>query len=168
MSISVDTKLVGINDAIRSLNKIEPGLRKQFAADATVIARPAIEEAQRRYVYIGWGLTNVHGVSRQWTSKNRKLFPFKVTKAQKGVKIRLDSDRRRVASILLEQRDPATAILETAGRKTDNALGRALGSIKAGTSRVLGPALFSNKRQVTEQMNAASLKVIRRVEKELR
>lgn len=168
MSVSVNTQLLGINDAIRALNKIEPGLRKQFTADATVIARPAIEEAQRRYNDKGWGLTAVHGVSQNWTSKNRKLFPYKATKSRNGVKIRLNSDRKKVAVILIEQRDPATAILETAGRKTNNSLGRALGNVQKGTSRVLGPALFSRKRQVTEQMAAASLKVIHRVEKELR
>ena len=30
MSVDMNMTVVGVNDAIRSLNKIEPGLRKQF------------------------------------------------------------------------------------------------------------------------------------------
>ena len=37
--MTVDTRITvaGIDDAIRALNKIEPGLRKEFAAEAPII-----------------------------------------------------------------------------------------------------------------------------------
>jgi hypothetical protein len=69
--------------------------------------------------------------------------------------------------ILIEQRDAGTAILESAGRKTTNALGTALGFIKPTTSRVLGPAVYSKKNEVTGEMEKAMLEVVRRVQKEL-
>ena len=165
--MSASIEVLGINDAIRALNKIEPGLRKQFAADATEIAKPAIEEAQRRYAALDWGMARLRGVSYAWTSNGRKLFPYNVAKASRGLKVRLDADRRRTATILLEQRDPATAILESAGRANRNALGDALGPLRPGHTRVLGPALFSRKSQVTSAMEEASLKVVRRVQSEL-
>ena len=168
MSGSYNVEIVGINEAIRSLNKIEPGLRKQFAADATQIAQPAIREAQRRYEIIGWGISRISGVSRSWTTNGRKVLPFNLSKARNGVKIRLDADRRRTATILLEQRDAGTAILESAGRANQNPLGDALGSIRPGTTRVLGPALYSKKGEVENAMREASLKVVQRVESELR
>lgn len=161
-------EVVGINDAIRSLNKIEPGLRKEFAAEATRIAQPAIEEAQRRYSTVGWGDSRIHGLSRKWTDSNgRKLFPWSIPKARNGVKVRLDADRRRTATILLEQRDAATAILESAGRATANPLGMALGSLRPGHTRILAPSLFSKRNQIESEMQKASLKVIDRVQKEL-
>ena len=167
MPVSTKTEIVGAKEAIRSLNKIEPGLRKQFAADATRIAQPAISEAQRRYQSVGWGSTKVRGVSQNWQQNGRKLLPWNPAKAARSVKIRLEGDRRKTAVILIEQRDPGTAILESAGRKTDNALGIALGFIKPTTTRILGPALYSRRREVTDGLEKAMLEVTNRVQKDL-
>ena len=170
MPATVRTELVGAKEAVRALNKIEPGLRKQFAQEATQIAQPAIREAQRRYQAVGWGATRVHGVGRAWAgpaAKGRKLLPYRPNKAANGVKIRLQGDRRKTAVIVLEQRDGGTAVLEAAGRKTDNALGTALGFLKPTTTRVLGPSLYSKRKEVTREMDQAMRKVIARVQKEL-
>jgi hypothetical protein len=158
-------EIVGAKDAIRSLNKLEPGLRKQFAADATRIAQPAISKAQRRYSSIGVPLS---GMTRNWASNGRKIFPYNVSKASRGVKIKLQGDRRVTSVILIEQRDAATAVWESAGRKTDNRLGNALGFIKPNTSRVLGPSVFSRRDEISGEMEKAILEVTRRVEKELK
>jgi hypothetical protein len=162
------TELVGAKEAVRSLNKIEPGLRKQFAAEATSIAQPAISEAQRRYSAVGWGSTQVKGLSRRWNDGGRPIFPWDSKKASNFVKIRLESDRRRTAVILIEQRNAGTAILEAAGRKNANPLGDALGFIKPRTSRILGPALFSKRAEVTSQMEKAMLTAINKVQRELK
>ena len=58
MTATSNIEIAGIKDAIRSLNKIEPGLRKEFQQEAARIAQPAIEEAQRGYV----GVIVRHGV----------------------------------------------------------------------------------------------------------
>jgi hypothetical protein len=158
-------EIVGAKDAIRSLNKLEPGLRKQFAANATRIAQPAISEAQRRYSSVGVPLS---GMTRNWASNGRKIFPYNVSKASRGVKIKLQGDRRVTSVILIEQRDAATAVWESAGRKTTNALGNALGFIKPNTSRVLGPSVFSRRDEISGEMEKAILEVTRRVEKELK
>jgi hypothetical protein len=162
------TELVGAKEAVRSLNKIEPGLRKEFAAEATRIAQPVITEAQRRYRSVGWGFTRVRGVSGRWSDKGRQLFPWDSNKAANSVKIKLEGDRRRTAVIVLEQRDAATAVLESAGRATSNSLGDALGFIKPSTSRILGPALFSKRAQVSDQMEKAMLTAITKVQRELK
>jgi hypothetical protein len=158
-------EIVGAKEAVRSLNKLEPGLRKQFAADATRIAQPAISEAQRRYNSIGVPLS---GMTRNWASNGRKIFPYNVSKASRGVKVKLQGDRRVTSVILIEQRDAATAVWESAGRKTTNALGDALGFIKPNTSRVLGPSVFSRRNEISGEMEKAILEVTRRVEKELK
>jgi hypothetical protein len=165
MPVSAKMQIVGAKEAVRSLNKLEPGLRKQFAADATRIAQPAISEAQRRYSSIGVPLS---GMTRNWASNGRKIFPYNVSKASRGVKIKLQGDRRVTSVILIEQRDAATAVWESAGRKTENALGNALGFIKPNTSRVLGPSVFSRRNEISGEMEKAILEVTRRVEKELK
>jgi hypothetical protein len=167
MPVGFRTELIGAKEAVRSLNKLEPGLRKEFAAEATRIAQPAITEAQREYSRIGVPLS---GMSRNWSDSRtgRKIFPYNPSKASRGVKIKLQGDRRVTSVILIEQRDAATAVWETAGRKTDNRLGNALGFIKPSTSRVLGPALFRRRNQVQSEMESAMLNVVRRVERELK
>ena len=168
MPTSVKTEVLGAKEAIRSLNKIEPGLRRQFAQDATRIAQPAISEAQRRYQSVGWGETQVRGVSKQWTQGGRQLLPWSPARASRSVKVRLEGDRRKTAVILIEQRDAGTAILESAGRATQNALGTALGFIKPTTTRILGPALYSKRTEVTGKLEEAMVEVVNRVQKELR
>ena len=59
MSADLNIEVVGVKQAIRSLNKIEPGLRKQFQAEVTQIAQPAIVEAQRRYTGLGVPLSGI-------------------------------------------------------------------------------------------------------------
>lgn len=157
--------VVGAKEAVRSLNKIEPGLRKQFAAEATQIAQPAISEAQNRYANIGVPLS---GMTRAWAVNGRALFPYNVAKAQRSVKVKVEGDRRRTAVILLEQRDAGTAIFESAGRKTVNPLGTALGPLRPNHTRVLGPALFKVKDQVSREMERAVLAVVNRVNRELK
>jgi hypothetical protein len=165
MPVSAKVEIVGAKDAIRSLNKIEPGLRKEFAAEATRIAQPAIVEAQGTYQRIGMPLS---GMSRNWTAGNRKIFPYEVAKAVRGVKVKLQGDRRVTSVILIEQRDVATAVWETAGRANPNRLGDQLGQLSPGRSRVLGPALFRKRAEVQGEMEQAMLNVVRRVEKELK
>ena len=167
MPASFSTQVVGARDAVRALNKIEPGLRKQFAAEATRIAQPGISEAQNRYRSVGWGYTKVRGVSRPWAQNGRTLLPWSSNKAARNVKIKLQSDRKKMAVILIQQNDAGTAILESAGRKTTNGLGEALGFIKPTTSRVLGPSVYSKKREITGQMEKAMLRVIARTQREL-
>jgi hypothetical protein len=160
-------EIVGAKDAIRSLNKIEPGLRKEFAAEATRIAQPAIQEAQSQYSRIGVPLSGMEG---NWTDSrtSRKIFPYNVAKALRGVKVKLQGDRRVTSVILIEQRDVATAVWETAGRKTPNRLGDQLGQLEPNRSRVLGPALFRKRNEVQGEMETAMLNVVRRVEREMK
>jgi hypothetical protein len=165
MTVSMNTTVVGINDAIRSLNKIEPGLRKQFGQEVADIAQPAIVEAQNRYRRAAWGTENVHGVSRRW---ERGKLPYSTEQAAKGVRTRLDTDRRRLATILIVQANPAAAVLETAGRKNPQPLGYALGAVSPGRTRIIGPAVYSKRREIEGRMGEAVRRVIIRVDRDFR
>ena len=166
MTATIKTDLVGVREAVASLNKIEPGLRKQFAAELNQIAAPAIQAAQSRYSALGVPLS---GMSRQWSNNGRKLFPFDPSKAAKGVKVKLDTRRNATGVIVIQQGDPAAAIFETAGRRNSNTLATNLGNTPAqGRTRLFGPAVYSKIRQVTAEIERAALRVINQVDRALK
>ena len=163
MTVNTSCEVVGVRDAIRALNKVEPGLRKQFTNDAKEIAAPAIQHVQESYVQVP-----LSGMNRAWATNGRKVFPFSLDKARRGVKLKVDARREAVAVIQIQQTDPGTAIFETAGRRQPNPLGNALGSLRAGHTRILGPAVWRRRRQVEDAMRRLALKAVETVNKELR
>jgi hypothetical protein len=162
MPYKADMELVGLRDAIRSLNKIEPGLRKQFVADARRIAQPAVDNVRRGYTKVP-----LSGMSRKWSQNGRQLFPFTVAKAQRGVQVKVDTDRRTNNTISIVQKDQAAAIFETAGRRTDNSLERSLGQLAPGRTRIIGPAVYRARPEFEDELRRSILAVLKRVEKEL-
>ena len=162
MPYNADLEIVGLRDAIRSLNKIEPGLRKQFVADARRIAQPAVDNVRRSYVKVP-----LSGMARKWSQDGRQLFPFTVAKAQRGVQVKVDTDRRSDNTISIVQKDQAAAIFETAGRRNANSLERSLGELSPGRTRIIGPAVYRAKPQFESELKQSIQKVLKRVQKEL-
>lgn len=163
MAFSADLDLVGVRETIRALNKVEPGLRKQFVAEARQIAKPAIERVQRDYVEVP-----LSGMAYNWSDKNgRKLFPFSVSKARSGVQLKVDTDRRATAIISIIQRNQAAAIFETAGRRNPNPLERSLGALRPGRTRILGPAVYRSRGLMEREMLKAIKRAMAQVQKEL-
>lgn len=162
MTVNTSIEMTGLKEAIRSLNKIEPGLRKEFTAQATRIAQPAILEAQR-----GYQREYLSGMARKWTQNGKKIFPFSVARAVSGVKLKVDASREATSLIYITQTNVAAAVFEAAGRANQNRLGDSLGQLRPGTTRVLGPAVFRKRGEIEREMQSASQAVINRVEKEL-
>ena len=162
MTVNTSIEMTGLKEAIRSLNKIEPGLRKEFTAQATRIAQPAIQEAQR-----GYQREYLSGMARKWTQNGKKIFPFSVARAVSGVKLKVDASREATSLIYITQTNVAAAVFEAAGRANQNRLGDSLGQLRPGTTRVLGPAVFRKRGEIEKEMQSASQAVINRVEKEL-
>jgi hypothetical protein len=112
MPVSATVQIVGVKQAINSLRKIDPQLQKDFKAEATAIAQPAINAAKVAYTQVP--LSNM---KYRWNDRGRKVFPFTVSGAQAGVKMRFDTRRNAVGVILIQQKNQAAAIFEGAGRK---------------------------------------------------
>lgn len=169
MTATIKTDLVGVRQAVASLNKIEPGLRKQFAAELNQIAAPAINEAKARYASAGLPLT---GMAKTWSFSYRTLFPYDPSKAAKGVKVKLDTRRNATSVINIVQTDVAANIFETAGRKTNSTFSDNLSTIfgtlpRKGRTRIFGPSVYSRIREVTKEIERATLQVINRVNRDL-
>lgn len=164
MTVNTTVEMTGLKEAIRSLNKIEPGLRKEFVAQATRIAQPAIDEVKR-----GYQREYLSGMARNWQQSGNKKFPFSIARAVSGVKLKVDASREATSLIYIQQGNAGAAIWESAGRKTSNSLGNNLGSIPAPNhTRNLGPAVFRKRREIEREMQSASQAVINRVEKEFK
>jgi hypothetical protein len=158
MSASVTIQVVGVKDTINALKKIDPQLQKDFRIKANELAQPAINAAKDVYTQVP-----LSGMAYKWSSRGRQVFPFKVDKAKSGVKLRIDTRRNAVGVILIEQKDPATAIFETAGRANENKLGNQLGFVGPGRTRLIGPAVYKARRGVETEMEKMILDTARTV-----
>ena len=162
MPVSTTIQVVGVKDTINALRKIDPQLQKDFKAQATQIAEPAISAGRAVYTQVP-----LSGMAYNWTSTGRKVFPFTVSKAVKGVRMRFDTRRNAVGVILIEQKDPAAAIFETAGRANANRLSNNLEPVTAGRTRLIGPAVYKARRKIEREMQAMILDTIRTVQKDI-
>ena len=162
MPVSTTIQVVGVKDTINALRKIDPQLQKDFKAQATQIAEPAINAGRAVYTQVP-----LSGMAYSWTSNGRKVFPFTVSKAVKGVRMRFDTRRNAVGVILIEQKDPAAAIFETAGRANANRLSNNLEPVTAGRTRLIGPAVYKARRKIEREMQAMILDTIRTVQKDI-
>jgi hypothetical protein len=165
MTANTSIQVQGINEAIRSLNKIQPGLRKEFNNEARTIAKPATDAVRDAYKFVP-----LSGMNRKWAGpavKGRRVFPFTIVKARKGVDVVFNTDRRSTGTISIVQRDAGTAIFETAGRKNPNPLGDSLGELSPGRTRLIGPVVYSRKNEIERVMEKMALRIINRVNREL-
>ena len=171
MTVNTTIQVSGVKETINALKKIDPQLQKDFRAQAKQIAEPAIKAAQDMYTQVP-----LSGMAYKWSSRGRQLFPFSVAKAKSGVKLRIDTRRNAVGVILIEQKNPATAVFEGAGRKDTNRLGTSLDSVSAergfamampGRTRLIGPAVYKARRGIETEMEKMVLKTINQIQKDL-
>jgi hypothetical protein len=171
MPVSATVQIVGVKQAINSLRKIDPQLQKDFKAEATAIAQPAINAAKSAYSQLP-----LSGMAYRWADRGRKIFPFTISGAQAGVRMRFDTRRNAVGVILIEQKNAATAVFEGAGRKDTNRLGTSLDAVSPergfamampGRTRLIGPAVYKARRGIEAEMAKMVLETIKQVQKEL-
>jgi len=162
MPATTTIEVVGVKDTINGLRKIDPQLQKDFKAQATQIAQPAINAGKAAYRDLP-----LSGMARKWQQNNRRIFPFSVAKAANGVRMRFDTRRNAVGVILIEQKDVAAAVFETAGRANANKLGASLGFVGAGRTRLIGPAVYKARRGIEGEMKKMIADTMRLVQKEL-
>jgi hypothetical protein len=168
MPVSTTVEVVGLKQTINSLRKIDPQLQKDFKADATAIAQPAINAGKAVYTRVP-----ISNFANDWTQKKdgRRIKGFSVDKAQSGVKMRFDTRRNAVGVILIEQKDQGAAIFEVAGRKNSNRLDTSLRiagyPVSAGRTRLIGPAVYKARRGIEGEMFKMIKSTITTVQKDI-
>jgi hypothetical protein len=168
MPVNTTCEVVGVKQAINNLGKIDKQLQKDFKADATAIAQPAINAAKNVYKSVP-----LSGMKYKWQEQGRTRanFPFTVAKAVAGVRMRFDTRRNAVGVILIEQKDPAAAIFETAGRANANKLNTSLLfvglPVSPGRTRLIGPAVYKARRGIEAEMKKMIVKTIATVQRDI-
>ena len=69
--------------------------------------------------------------------------------------------------ILIIQKDQAAAIFETAGRANPNRLSNNLEPVRAGRTRLIGPAVYRARRGIETEMKSVIAKASRTVQRGL-
>jgi len=168
MSLNTTIEVVGLKQTINGLGKIDKQLQKDFKADATAIAQPAINAGKAVYTKVP-----ISNFGKDWTQKKdgRRIKGFSVDKARNGVKMRFDTRRNAVGVILIEQKDQGAAIFEVAGRKTSNRLDDSLRiagfPVSAGRTRLIGQAVYKARKGIEAEMLKMIKSTITTVQKEI-
>jgi hypothetical protein len=152
--------LSGVKDTIRTLNKMDKELAKEFRSQVDAVAAPVLDDL--RAAYNGAGLP-LSGMAYAWGRSTKsggtaKLFPYNAAKAASSVRIKYDTRRNAIGVVAIIQRNPAAAIFEVAGRKNINHLDDSLdqeagrGWKEQRPTRILGPVVYKSARSrgVTE------------------
>ena len=171
---SASVEMVDVKRVIKELRQLDPELQKEFRRQAAELAKPAIEAARAEYRSVP-----LSGLADPWREKRsgRRIAGFSVSRAQTGVRFRLDYRRNAVGVLNIEQRDQPTAIFETAGRRNPNRLAASLDQVAAERmwkrvpdkpTRLFGPAVYRAARKgVTDALRRLILDAARTVEKRI-
>jgi hypothetical protein len=97
MPVNTTCEVVGVKQAINNLGKIDKQLQKDFKADATAIAQPAINAGKNVYKSVP-----IVRFAIGWNTKPQRhtIKGFTVAKAVSGVRMRFDTRRNAVGVIL--------------------------------------------------------------------
>jgi hypothetical protein len=106
-------EVYGVKEAIKELRKIDPEFRKQLNKNAKEVAAPAVNEAKSEYKP-----QFLSGMKYRWAPKGSIKFPYEQAKAQRGVKVKIDTSKKNQGTIVITQTDPAAAIIDMAGKGT--------------------------------------------------
>ena len=132
-------QIEGVKEAVRALRKIDPEMRKTFNANVKAVVAPMTSAMQSNYDDARFP----SGTKRKWSqnpvgAKSKKINPLTAASARRGVKVKIDTNRKSGAAFTVMQTNPGAVIFDMAGNGTP--LGRAF-TAKFGKSpsRVMWP-----------------------------
>jgi len=140
MAASLTIEVDGVKEAVKYLNKVEPGYRKTYVANMKMVAQPMTDAMKDSYDDSRFP----SGTRRNWFDEGRQIFPLTTANAVRGVSLRVNN-KKSGAAFSVMQKNPAAAIFDIAGRANSNPLASAF-STKFGrsASRVIWP-VFERK-----------------------
>ena len=150
--VSAKIEVVGLKEALKTLNKIDKSLRREITKDAKKIAQPVIDDAKAAYP-----ASLLSGMNRNWVQGKNQKFPYDQKKARSGLSVKVSTKKSNSSVITITQKNPAAAIIDMAGKKGgSNAQGArfiAALTLRFGyPSRVLWPAYDRNAVAVERNM----------------
>lgn len=164
MTPSTNIEIVGAKQAIIALRKIDPELRKQFNRDVKDIVKPVVDQMKAKYPQMP-----LSGMKRSWTPQNKsfKLFPYSQAAAKKGVKYKIDTSRKAVALIKIQQTNAGAMAFELTGKGGSTPFSRRLSAFAGLPIRVIWPVFNANEQNVSREIEKTVLAATNLVQKEL-
>lgn len=152
MTVNTGVTVFGVREALKELKDIDPEMRKIINEKAKEIAKPATEAIKAQYP-----AKYLSGMAKPWTVKGRQLFPYDQAAARKGVVVKVDTGRKNLSVIRIEQRNVAAAIVDMAGKQGGKDPRGEMFifnlTINAGNpSRVMWPTFDRQAAEVNQQM----------------
>lgn len=197
MPVDVNVGVVGLKDALKTLNKVAPSLRREITKDYKQILQPVLAEAQARTPTIA----PVSGMeSSGWkSSSGLQILPqagWNGAKAQKAIQPKISTRRvkefrgqlENVGTFRLVWKGWANTVFDMAGRKSSGnrdvfsrvgSHGRRVGAVGGphllailqgrygGASRTMWPSYERTKTDVDREMEQLVERVMRLVQEEL-
>ena len=195
--VDINVGVVGLKDALKTLNKTAPTLRREITKDYKKIVQPLIDEAQKITPTIG----PVSGMDRsgwRFASGYEVLPPsgWNGTKAQKSFQAKISTRRvkefrgtmENVGTFRMVWKGFANTVFDMAGRKSSGEIrqysrvgshGRRVGTVGGphliqilkgrygGASRTVWPSYERNKTILDGEMQQLVERVMREVKNEL-
>ena len=156
-SIQVD----GVKEAVKYLNKVEPGYRKAYVANMKQVAQPMTDAMKASYDNSRFP----SGTKRNWAPEGRQVFPLTAANAVKGVSLRVNN-KKQGAAFSVMQKNPAASIFDIAGRSNTNPLGSAFDTkFGRSASRVIWPVFEAKISDISANIQKVVDDVIAEVNK---
>ena len=147
MAANTSVTVVGVKEAMRDLQKLEPELAKEIKRDFKQIVDPIVKDAR----------TQVHalplsGFARPW--KNGRIFPWDQQAVRKSIIARFSNRRRgnSLAVFSVTMKSPAGTIFDMAGRNSASRLASALDQLYGRASRLMWPTYERGANQVNDNL----------------
>lgn len=154
MSVSTKVEIVGLKQALRDINKIDPKFRRSITKEFKNIADPVVKQAQStNFAQLG-----LSGFQRSWTTRSGyQMFPLDEAKMSKfvvtgtsGKKPRAYRGRMQNASVFfIRWKSPQATLLEMSAK---GELGKNMIAKSGPHGRVLWRAWEQKEREVMQKV----------------
>jgi hypothetical protein len=147
VAANTSVTVVGVKEAMRDLQKLEPDLAKEIKRDFKQIVDPIVKDARTQIV-----ARPLSGFARSW--KQGRIFPWDQQAVSKSIIARFSNRRRgnSLAVFSVTMKSPAGTIFDMAGRKSANRLATALDQLYGRASRLMWPTYQRNADAVNENL----------------
>ena len=166
MTVSTNIEMVGLKDTLKTLNKLDPALRRGITKEYKSIVAPVVDEAKARIPNMP-----LSGWQRSWTTKSGfKMLPWDSNKASKQVKAGVSG--KKVKEFQGRTSNLAVFFIRWSGSvdtvfdlTSKGIMGRNLGAKWGRPSRVMWPAYEKHKNEVEANVEGLAVEAMRAVDK---
>ena len=155
MPVDSTVTVVGIKEAMRDLQKMEPELAKQIKKDFKEVVKPIVDDARSKIVQLP-----LSGFARNW--KSGKIFPWSQNAVSKSIIARFSNRKRgnSLAVFSVTMKSPAGTIFDMAGRGGVNRLAAALDTLYGRASRLMWPTYERHADEVNKNLERLTEQIV--------